>query len=401
MRGAGNDSRAKDLVEQQGQRETGYNVDPQPAHATECGAQRKMLLLFELFNAGTGYFGKIFRLLFVDYIDYIIDGHESHEVILLIDDRHSQQVIPGNDPRHLFLVGIGLNFNHILVHKHHQLCTGFGHHQFAQRNHAHQPLLLIHDIQVVDHLEVIRVAPQVSQGFFNGQMLIQRQHLGGHDASGSLRAVAQQVADRLRFVGRHQAQQAFGLLLWNVRQNVGGVIGGQQFQHIGGAFRVEFAQNLVLAFRLDLVQDVGSRFGIHVFKHSACLFHIELFEDIGDVSRVQVGQFGMADIQLHLRHHASRAGSSYARQRGSKTTGSHFDDLNRLDIIPGNGALRKVYWEDFAYPLDGCENAQPAQQAAEADIRADQPGGSLDLCQLQVVDLHNTKTLCIDNLLIQ
>src|SRR6266516_816998 len=106
---------AKDLVEQQGEDKSCQDIYSQPSHATQDSTRRKMLFLFKFLDTGSSDFRKIFCLLFMENIDDIIDGDQSHKVILVFYHWNAQQVIFGDDTRHFLLVGIGLDFDHIFI----------------------------------------------------------------------------------------------------------------------------------------------------------------------------------------------------------------------------------------------------------------------------------------------
>ena len=75
-------------------------------------------------------------------------------------------------------------------------------------------------------------------------------------------------------------------------------------------FGIEFAQYFVLQRSLNFTECIGRRLGIQAAQHSACLFNVKLLQNVCNISRVQISQFGVADAELHLRHHAANSGTS-------------------------------------------------------------------------------------------
>src|SRR2546423_6792995 len=96
-------------------------------------------------------------------IDHIIHSDQSHQVIVIIHDRHTEQVVPGNNTCHLFLVGIGSDFDNISVHHISQTYSRFCYHKFAQRDNTNQAVFVIDDIEIIDHLQVGGMLAQVDQ----------------------------------------------------------------------------------------------------------------------------------------------------------------------------------------------------------------------------------------------
>ncbi len=107
-------------------------------------------------------------------------------------------------------------------------------------------MLVIYNEEVVDHLQVLGVLTQVDKRFFSSELLREREHFVGHDATRGLCSITQQFANGPRLVGRHQAQKTFGLFLWDLRQYIGGVIRREFLKQVGSLFRVHFAQQLGL-----------------------------------------------------------------------------------------------------------------------------------------------------------
>jgi hypothetical protein len=196
-----------------------------------------MLLLFQFLDAGPGYFGEVLGLLFMNDIDHVIDRDQAEQMVLAVHHRHAQQVILGDDARDLLLVHLGLHLDDVPVHQIAQVRPRLRNNQLAQRDNADQAPLAVHDVEIVDHLQVVGVLPQVGQRLLDGQFLRQRKHLAGHNAAGGLGTVAQQLADRLGLAGWHKAEQVLGLMLGHIGQDVRRVVRGQHLQQIGGASR--------------------------------------------------------------------------------------------------------------------------------------------------------------------
>src|SRR5438552_11331358 len=100
---------------------------------------------------------------------------------------------------------------------------------------------------------------------------------------------------------------------------------------------------------VDLLESVGRLFVAQGGKDRAPIIRAELVDDIGDVGRMQLGQFGVGDSQLDRAHVAA----------------------NRVDRFPGDELLWPVEMEGRGDPPAEPFERNASGQTAAADIDAD------------------------------
>ena len=81
-----------------------------------------------------------------------------------------------------------------------------------QRDHPHEPAVLVDDVEVEDHLDVARPLERRDRAA-DRQVLGQREDLGVHDAAGRPVVVLEKLLDLLRFPLAHEVEDARGQLL--------------------------------------------------------------------------------------------------------------------------------------------------------------------------------------------
>ncbi len=126
--------------------DTAEEIGHQPGKA-QAGNLQRPVAVQQFFFARPGHHVNIFGRLLAHDIDYIVDGDDPLEFILLIDDRDRQQIVLGDNLRHLLLVGFGADAEHVAGHD--VLQCGARRHgqQLAQRQDANQMSVHISHIE--------------------------------------------------------------------------------------------------------------------------------------------------------------------------------------------------------------------------------------------------------------
>jgi len=94
----------------------------------------------------------------VNDVDDVVDGNGADEPMALVHHRDSHEVVLRHHPRDLLLIRLGRHADDVLVPDRGHRGRRIGDEQTAQRNHAHQVLMVVHDVELEVSLGGDRVA---------------------------------------------------------------------------------------------------------------------------------------------------------------------------------------------------------------------------------------------------
>ena len=134
-----------------------------------------------------------------------------------------------------------------------------GQHQVAQGDHAHQPVLLVHEIGVVRNLLVLDLLANLGHGLVGGQVLVQDDHLGVHDAARGVRVEGQEGLELRTILGGHAAEERPLQVLVQPLQKVCGVVRSHLLDDAGGQPPVQAADERLLVVTVHLGDGIGPR----------------------------------------------------------------------------------------------------------------------------------------------
>ena len=181
-----------------------------------------------------------------------------------------------------------------LVDRLHQIGQGDcarGAQQAADRHTADRAVQRIDHIDVEEQLgQVVALFADVVDGVAHAPELGRGHHLALHQAAGGLFLVAQAAFDGGAIDLGHGGQNAFALVVLQVLDDGGGVVGIQFLQGLGqGAVR-----NPLQHFLADIVVQLGQGFGQKLRRqpkdHDGAVFRRQKAHQVGDVGRVKVFQ---------------------------------------------------------------------------------------------------------------
>ena len=107
----------------------------------------------------TGHAGQpiqVFGGLVLDDVDDVVDRDDADELVLLVDDRHGEQVVRRDLPRDFFLVGVDADADELGRHDALERRLRRDEQQAAQRGDADQVAARIDDVEIEHHLDVAR-----------------------------------------------------------------------------------------------------------------------------------------------------------------------------------------------------------------------------------------------------
>src|SRR5205807_2200103 len=135
-----------------------------------------------------------------------------------------------------------------------------------------------------------------------------------------------------------------------VGEEVGGLVGGHRLEDVGGALVVEPGEDLGLHLLARLLEGVGRGLVVEAGEDGLAVATPELADDLGDVRRVHLRQLAVADAQLHRALVA----------------------VQGVDRVPADHPLGEVAAGEPAQPPPHVLGVEPAEQAAGADVHADE-----------------------------
>ena len=173
-----------------------------------------------------------------------------------------------------------------------------GEEQPRQRDGGHQLLVAIHQEERIQAVQQVFVALEGGQGVGHGGVFVKRHVLRVHHAAGRVLFELQQLAHFGLGLGLHFVENLFGGLLFQLGEDVGGLVGRHLFDDVGGLFRLQGFQDAGLHLGiLDFGQRIGGRFAVDGFEDGLALGRAQVFDDVGQVGRVHLLQLLVGDIQ--------------------------------------------------------------------------------------------------------
>src|ERR1700682_5269975 len=85
---------------------------------------------------------------------YVVDRHDALDPIVLVNDRHREEIVFGRDLGDLARSGLEPDRNDVLDHEVADLGLRLRHDQVTEREHAKQMILLVHAVAVNDALRI-------------------------------------------------------------------------------------------------------------------------------------------------------------------------------------------------------------------------------------------------------
>ncbi|GIW19984.1 MAG: hypothetical protein KatS3mg065_0280 [Chloroflexota bacterium] len=313
-----------------------------------------------------------------DRVDGVVDGHDPDEPPLVVDDRHGEEVVAGDDRRHVVLVVEDPDRDRIADHDLADRGVGLGDDEVAEGEDADEVPLVVGDVDVVDRLGVRLELPESVDGLSRGQVVGDGDELGRHDPAGGVLRVAEELPDLVGLVALHEGEDLGPGLIRQVGDEVGGVIGAHLFEDVGGALGREVLEDLDLGLGRHLLDGLGRDLVVEGGHDPGPVLRGELVDDRRQVGRVQLAEAGMGHPEL---------------DRGD-------GGLDGVDVLPIDVALRNGEAEVPGDEPVGALDAESTEEAGGADVDGDEMEPPLDLVEPEVVDADDLPTVDVDDLLV-
>lgn len=132
------------------------------------------------------------------------------------------------------------------------------------------------------------LSADVSERLGDGRLRGQDDGFRGHQTTGGVVVVGQQGAHILGVVRFHECEEPFCLLIAELAEEVGRVIGFHLLQHRHRTFGVEGGEELDLCLIGQLLDDVGQAFVVEGAGDLESTFGLHLEQDVGEVGGFRV-----------------------------------------------------------------------------------------------------------------
>ena len=200
----------------------------------------------------------IFRELFIQDFDDVVDRDDSDHLSIVIHDRESRVAVFPEGIGDVFLVIGGVDRNHLCIHDLFDRRIERLHDQVSQGDNAPERIIFL-----VDYVHIIAgfgvdLCLQVVQGPHDGIGRVDGDELGRHDTAGGIFLILQQLRD-VCFGPAAQQGGYDGVLviLFQFLDQVGNLVHAHPVQDRTGAVRIHDLQDLIFIVVLRFVDDVS------------------------------------------------------------------------------------------------------------------------------------------------
>lgn len=151
--------------------------------------------LFHFGFCGTGHTINVLAGLILNDVDDIVDGDDAEDVFFVVDDRQREKAVAGHDVGDFFLVVAHIDAGDVLAHD--VADEGFrpGDDELTQGKDPDEMVEPVDDVDVVNGFGVWRIEPDDLDGFFGVDENRHDNEFGGHQTTGAVAVVGQQVGN--------------------------------------------------------------------------------------------------------------------------------------------------------------------------------------------------------------
>ena len=131
-------------------------------------------------------------MLGLDDVDDVVDSDETDEFVGLIDNREREEIVLGDEPRNLALVGAGADAYDLGDHDGLERTARVADNKLPQIADADELAVLVDDIEIEGHLDVFVARLERLDRLAAGGGPGECEDVGRHDAAGGVFVVGQQ-----------------------------------------------------------------------------------------------------------------------------------------------------------------------------------------------------------------
>ena len=229
----------------------------------------------------------VFGCFLLQHFGGVVRGDDAQQASIGIEHGHCQETVVREQTGGRFLVRVGAHGQRLAIG---DLADGrvrWREHQVAQAQDAEQPLVRIGDVDVVDRLGFARDAADRGQRFVGGQVGRNGDDLAGHQAGGAVGRIGQQGAHFVGVFRLHLDQNGFGVLVWELVDDVGGIVGVHLFEHVGGVGTAQSHEQPGGVAGVEVLQYLGSALIAQQRDSSRELRWLQRMQPAGDSGSVR------------------------------------------------------------------------------------------------------------------
>jgi hypothetical protein len=272
----------------------------------------------------------VFRGLFLDDVDDVVDGHDALHLAVAVDDGDDVEVVLGEHARDRLLIHLVRDADDVGLHDLGDRDLRISAEQVAERHHAEQPLRRIEHVRDVDRLDLgARLPAQIQQRLVGRHLGPQARVARRHQTAGLVLGVREQ---REHFFARRvveQREQRDAVGFAGLLDHVGDVVGLEQAHPLPALARPEVQQEVRLIARRERDEEL---FGVLAWQHAqavAALLEIE--------QRPRVAQLVGTELIFHAQVRRAVATLRGDRDRAGRRDVEQLVDLRVIAAALGDG----------------------------------------------------------------
>src|SRR5450755_280690 len=316
--------------------------------------------------------------------DDVVRGDDSRQLLVVIHHRQSRQVVLVEQFRNLFFLGAAVGRDQRLQRQRKHGGFRSGQHDLGQGHGPGQSTVRVHQVNGAHGFDP---ALKVTQGFYaiaHRGAHVYRQVLGVHSAGGGIFLELQELYHLLAFLGLHFQKNFRSAFFGQIGQQVGGRVRFHLLHDVSRPFRIERLEDGLLDLGLNFLQGTGCNIVGEGFKDRFTFVGSQIFDDVGDVGGMELGQAVVGDFQLYPP----------GRIR--------LDEVNKL---PRDAARRDLPQQRPQRHQRNHALQQSPDRAARTDVNRahfqDRAVGHQFLKQIEVVHPDDLPSEYVDDLLIE
>ena len=215
-------------------------------------------------------------------VNSIVDGDDTHEHALVVQNGHGGKVVALHLTGHKLLIVGDLHGDQIVLHDLRDGGLGVCQQQIAGRDNALQPVAL-HHIAGVDGLGILALLADGGKGLFHRHIHAQTHIFRGHQAAGRAFRVVQQLVQALAGLPGGFFQHPLDHACGHIFQQVGGIV---QAHLLDGAHQLhvrESVHQIVPGFVGHIGKGFGGNFLFQQAEYHQTVVLVQLFQQLGKV----------------------------------------------------------------------------------------------------------------------
>lgn len=321
--------------------------------------------------------------LFAQKADDVLRLHNTHHAPLRIDHRQCVEIVLVEGLGQVVLPLLGGAGENARLGEHGEARLRLRHDEPCQGDNANQDAAMIEQIDLGYALGVAVEGAQRQDSLSDGGLRREIDKIGCHASGGAVLVKLKQLGYFLTLLRLHLFENGAGPLLRELGEQVGGRAGIHLFDDVGNLFLVQLLEQRLEQPGGNLLKGVGGDLFIERGKDGLPLGRGQVFENLGELRGVHLGQPFVFDAQLDA------AG------------GVNLDDIDKL---PGDAAGGEVAGErvELRTGQQTLEDAAEGSTEAHLDLGyTKQMSRSVtEPFEVNIIDAHHLAAVNIDNLAV-